>query len=84
MNKKEKSPLSEYFRGEDKGNKWHLFCRKCGKGWALNKPTDGPGVHPGNLLHLLNHAHSHKQELQTRGVQSATGLVSEKDCNRED
>ena len=60
MNKKEKAtskaPLAEYFNSESHGDSWHLFCKKCKKGWALKKDSD----HPGNLLHLLNHAHGHK------------------------
>jgi len=56
----EDAPLAEHFRAESHGAKWHLFCRKCGKGWSLVKQTKGMDYHPGNLLHLLNHAHSHE------------------------
>jgi hypothetical protein len=49
-------PLPEYFRAESYKNQWRLFCKKCNKGWALNKDN----CHPGNILHLLNHAYSHK------------------------
>jgi hypothetical protein len=50
------SPLPEYFRAESDGTHWRLFCKKCKMGWSLPKGND----HPGNLLHLLNHARSHK------------------------
>ena len=50
-------PLPEYFDSEDdeKNNDWKLTCKKCGKGWRLSKDSN----HPGNILHLLNHARSH-------------------------
>ena len=51
------APLPEHFRAEDGGSVWRLFCRKCGKGWELKKTSN----HPGNLLHLLNHAASHRK-----------------------
>lgn len=50
-----KAPLPEYYNAESKGKEWHLFCKVCGKGWALKKDS----THPGNTLHLLNHARSH-------------------------
>lgn len=54
----QKPPLPEYFEAKDKGQNWHLFCRKCGKGWALKKSSQAVG----NLLHLLNHARSHEEK----------------------
>jgi hypothetical protein len=51
------APLSEYFDAVSKGTKWHLFCKKCGRGWELPKDNE----HVGNTLHLLNHARSHAQ-----------------------
>jgi hypothetical protein len=56
----EEAPLNDKFNAEDHGTKWHLFCKVCGRGWALNKKKDGEDYHPGNLLHLLNHARSHE------------------------
>jgi hypothetical protein len=53
------APLPKYFRVIDAGEDWHLRCKVCGKGWALKKHND----HPGNLLALLNHAHSHRENL---------------------
>jgi hypothetical protein len=47
--------LLPYFTFTDAGADWHLRCKVCRSGWALQKSSD----HPGNLLHLLNHAHSH-------------------------
>jgi len=67
------SPLSEYFNAESHGEKWHLFCKGCGKGWELPKGD----THPGNLLHLLNHARSHKAA-QHRLHQTAGGRGSKK------
>lgn len=58
----EDAPLKDHFRAESHGNKWHMFCKNCGKGWSLVKQTKGMEYHPGNLLHLLNHAYSHKSE----------------------
>jgi len=49
------APFPEHFKAESKGKVWHLYCRHCDKGWALLKTSN----HPGNLLHLLNHARSH-------------------------
>lgn len=40
------------FNVKDAGADWHLHCKVCGKGWSLKKTSD----HPGNILHLLNHA----------------------------
>ena len=56
----EDPPLAEHFRAENHGTNWHMFCKKCGKGWSLVKQTKGMDYHPGNLLALLNHARSHK------------------------
>lgn len=58
---KAEAPLPEYYEGADKGEFWELWCKAkgCKKGWRLNKPREGQELHPGNLLHLLNHAHSH-------------------------
>jgi hypothetical protein len=60
MKLKEEAPLTDKFNVEDHGAEWHLFCKVCGKGWALKKPATGEGAHIGNLLHLLNHAAGHK------------------------
>jgi hypothetical protein len=59
----EEAPLPQYFRAKDhmgQGTHWALTCKKCGKGWTLGKKLKGQDYHPGNLLHLLNHARSHK------------------------
>lgn len=50
-----KGPLPDHFTSTSHGPDWHLYCRKCGRGWSLPKSNDRPG----NLLHLLNHARSH-------------------------
>lgn len=67
MNKQPKTqpeaPLPKYYDVEDAGDEWNLWCKRCGKGWALSKQS----THPGNLLHLLDHARSHtnkKEELR--------------------
>lgn len=44
------------FDVEDAGSEWHLTCKRCPKRWALKKSSD----HPGNVLHLLNHAAGHR------------------------
>lgn len=33
-------------------NKWLIACEKCDSMWHLDKSSK----HPGNILHLLNHA----------------------------
>ena len=33
-------------------NKWLIECPRCGNMWHLDKNS----THPGNVLHLLNHA----------------------------
>jgi hypothetical protein len=35
--------------------KWLITCEKCDSMWHLSKSDK----HPGNILHLLNHARSH-------------------------
>jgi len=35
--------------------KWLVTCEKCDSMWHLDKDSK----HPGNVLHLLNHARSH-------------------------
>ncbi len=48
----ELASVKDKFDIEDHGKEWHLFCKVCGKGYALKK-----GVHHiGNSLALLNHA----------------------------
>jgi hypothetical protein len=54
---KQTPPLPEQFTAKSVGNQWHLRCRLCNRGWSLPKNN----THPGNLLALLNHAHSHKE-----------------------
>lgn len=56
MAKITKAPLPEYYDAESKVREWHLFCKVCGKGWALKKGDN----HPGNLLALLDHARGHR------------------------
>lgn len=52
-----KAPLPEYFDAENHGAEWHLFCKRCGKGWSLQKSSRAVG----NILHLLNHVRSHDE-----------------------
>jgi hypothetical protein len=59
---RQQAPLTEYYDSEDKGSVWHLWCKVCKRGWQLTKPAGEAEVKPGNLLHLLNHAYSHKPE----------------------
>lgn len=54
----DKAPLPDYFRAESKGKNWHLFCKRCEQGWSLPKDNN----HPGNMLHLLNHARGHDED----------------------
>ena len=37
---------------------WRIECMECSGKWALDKKPD---LHPGNLLHLLNHAAGHQE-----------------------
>jgi len=56
------APLSQYFDAEDdRSESWNMWCKHCKKGWSLKKPKPGEQVGVGNLLHLLNHAKSHKE-----------------------
>jgi hypothetical protein len=48
--------LRKYYTVTENNKIFRLFCRVCGKGWQLDTSN---GCHPGNVLHLLNHAHSH-------------------------
>lgn len=50
--------LREYFDlGETKLG-WEVCCKRCNKSWELKR---GGEQHPGNILHLLNHAFGHIQ-----------------------
>lgn len=50
--------LKKYF-AIDQDEKGFIFkCLKCSRRWRLNK---GGEKHPGNVLHLLNHAYGHKK-----------------------
>lgn len=50
-------PLPDYYEAEDHGDQWHLYCLECGSGWSIVKRM--LNENPGNLLRLLDHAHSH-------------------------
>jgi hypothetical protein len=55
MTDKDKPPLpDQYFEAESVGNRWHLYCKRCGEGWSLSKDPQ-----PESLLRLLDHARSH-------------------------
>lgn len=47
--------MKKYFRVDKKSGRYEFRCLKCSKGWALKATSN----HPGNYLHLLNHAYSH-------------------------
>lgn len=36
----------------------HFLCKACDEAWKLKKGGDR---HPGNVLHLLNHARGHQK-----------------------
>jgi len=61
--KQAQAPLSKHFDSRDCGTDWHLYCRCCGQGWAVKKT----GTHPGDLLHLLDHARGHKMHSRLAG-----------------
>jgi hypothetical protein len=42
----------------ERGRYWHIRCDVCRKAWSLPREKQ---THPGNILHLLNHAEGHKQ-----------------------
>lgn len=51
-------PIRKYFTVEQAPrqlDKWLIVCPKCSDMWHLDKKS----THPGNVLHLLNHARSH-------------------------
>ena len=54
----EMDPLRPYYRIEQHGNKYHLYCKGCGQGWSL----PAAGTRLGAILTLLNHAYSHTEE----------------------
>lgn len=39
-------------------DKWLISCDHCGAQWHLKKDS----THPGDFLHLLNHAHGHEKD----------------------
>ena len=57
-------PLKSLQRGFDiteteAADGWVIKCKRCARGWALGATSDG-AIHPGNILHLLNHEAGHK------------------------
>ena len=50
------------FNVEDAGKDFHVWCKRCSKGWALKKTS----THVGNVLHLLNHEKGHRQPNEER------------------
>ena len=53
--------LRRYFTIEDAPSQpdlWLIVCPTCGEMWHLKKINN----HPGNVLHLLNHARGHRDE----------------------
>jgi hypothetical protein len=67
--------LRKYFKIEDRGPAYVLECRTCECRWQLVK-RDGGKVHAGNVLHLLNHAHSHPVKPSAR-KQAALSALNE-------
>lgn len=64
--------IRKYFTVEDaprKPDKWLIICPKCSDMWHLDKNS----THPGNALHLLNHARSH-DEPKPRGKRKQAAL----------
>ena len=54
-------PVRKYFKVEDaprNPNMWLVVCERCGSMWHLDKELR----HPGNVLHLLNHARGHDEK----------------------
>jgi hypothetical protein len=47
--------MKKYFRVVEKSGRYEFWCLKCKKGWGLPSTNN----HPGNYLHMLNHAYSH-------------------------
>lgn len=54
--------LVEKYSVEDKGDKWHLFCKICNTGFSLKKTSDGFG----NVLSLLNHSTGCEADRESR------------------
>jgi hypothetical protein len=53
-------PIRKYFTLETaprQTDKWLITCERCGNQWHLPKDNK----HPGNVLHLLNHARGHDE-----------------------
>lgn len=50
--------MKKYFRVVEKPTSYEFWCLKCKKGWELKNKSN----HPGNYLHLLNHAYGHKKK----------------------
>lgn len=49
--------LKVYFDVEECGAEVHLYCKVCGRGWALPKEPQQIG----SILRLLDHARSHRR-----------------------
>lgn len=49
--------MKKFFRIVERGNQREFWCLKCKKGWGLPIGNN----HPGNYLHMLNHAYGHKK-----------------------
>lgn len=53
---KELESLMQYFNIEADESGRTIKCKECPQQWHLKK---GGEEHPGNFLHLLNHAYGH-------------------------
>jgi len=49
--------LKDRFDIMEKDGVYKIYCKKCDAGWQLDTRQ---GLHPGNILHLLNHAAGHR------------------------
>src|SRR5262245_30671713 len=50
--------LKKYYNVTEGPEQNEFWCKRCKRGWALSKTNN----HPGNYLHLLNHAYSHEKK----------------------
>jgi hypothetical protein len=68
-------PIRKYFTVETaprQKNKWLVICEKCDSMWHLDKDSK----HPGNVLHLLNHAISHDEKKPGKRKQAAVAALN--------
>ena len=52
--------LRPYYRIEQHGDRYHIYCKACGQGWSLPAGE----IRIGAILKRFDHAHTHTEEAE--------------------